>query len=165
MLEKLELYSIAFKGLSPGNHVFEWQIDDKFFAMYDKSEISDACVNVQVTLWKHSNFLELKFVFSGWAEVSCSRCLDPMRLDVVSQAKMYVRFGSEAGEDDSDDNDVITLPYGEDRLNIAQYLYEYSHLSLPIRRVHPENENGESMCNAEMISKLEQFLVNKSSNI
>jgi len=154
-MENLELYTISFKGLSLGSHVFDWKIDDKFFAMYEMSEISDASIKALVTLTKRSNFLELNFVLKGWAEVACDRCLDPLKLDLTAQAKMYVTFGDQAGEDDSEDVDVIVLPHGESKLNVAQYLYEYAHLNLPIRRVHTK----QSDCNAEMTSKLKEYLV------
>jgi uncharacterized metal-binding protein YceD (DUF177 family) len=123
------------------------------------SEISNASINVQLTLVKHTRFLELNFVLDGWAEVNCDRCLDPLKFDIASEAQMFVKFGDRAGEDDSDDHDVIILPYDEDQLDVAQYLYEYAHLSLPIRRVHPDDTNGHGTCNAEMIRKLEQYLV------
>jgi uncharacterized metal-binding protein YceD (DUF177 family) len=158
-VENKELYTISFKGLSLGAHVFDWTIDKSFFAMYEMSEISDASVIVQLTLIKHSSFLELKFDMNGWAEVACDRCLDPLRLNLAAEAQIYVKFGDCEGEDDSDDNDVIILPYGEDRLNITQYLYEYAHLNLPLRRIHPDDTNGQSTCNAEMLSKLKQYLV------
>ena len=123
--------------------------------MYEMSEIGDASIKVQLTLVKHSNFLELNYVMDGWAEVTCDRCLDPLKLDTEAKAQMFVKFDDRAGEYDSDDDDVIVLPCGEDRLNVAQYIYEYAHLNLPIRKVHQE----QNLCNAEMISKLEQFLV------
>ena len=158
-MENQGLYTISFKGLSLGSHVFDWVLDGGFFSLYEMSEISDASIGVQLTLVKHSRFLELNFVLNGWAEVSCHRCLDPLKLEITSEPRMFVKFGEQAGEDDSDDDDVIFLPYGEDQLDIAQYLYEYAHLSLPIRMVHADDANGQSACNAEMIHKLEQFLV------
>ena len=153
------MYTISFKGLSLGSHVFDWVLDGSFFALYEMSEIGNASIDVQLTLVKHSRFFELNFVLDGWAEVSCDRCLDPLKLEIRSEPRMFVRFDEHASEDDSDDDDVIVLPYGEDQLDVAQYLYEYAHLSLPIRRVHPDDVGGQSACNAEMISKLEQFLV------
>ena len=158
-MEDRKLYTISFKGLSLGSHVFDWVLDDSFFASYEMSEIGDASIDVQLTLVKHSRFLELNFVLDGWAKVNCDRCLDPLRLEITSAPKMFVKFGEQAGEDDTDDNDVIILTHGEDQLDVAQYLYEYAHLSLPIRRVHPDDANGHSACNADMIRKLEQFLV------
>jgi len=108
---------------------------------------------------KHSSFLELDFDLKGWAEVICDRCLDPLKLDMAANAKMIVKFGEDASENDTDDDDVIFLPFGEDRIDVAQNLYEYAHLNLPLRRVHPDDENGQSLCNSEMIRKLEQYLI------
>ena len=143
--------------------MFDWTIDDKFFAWYEMSEISDACIHVQVTLVKHARFLELHFVLKGWAEVSCDRCLYPAKLDVSSEAQLFVKFDEHADEAESDDNDIVILSYDENQLDVAQYLYEYAHLSLPIRRVHPDDADGRSTCNEEMIRKLEQYLVEDNS--
>jgi len=161
-MEKHELYTISFKGLSFGAHEFDWTIDGSFFALYEMSEINDASIDVQLTVVKHTRFLELNFVFDGWVELSCDRCLDPLKIDLASEARMFVKFGDQAGEDDSEDNDVIILPHGEDQLDVAQYLYEYAHLSLPMRRVHEDDAKGCSTCNPDMIRKLEQYLVEEN---
>jgi len=158
-VENQGLYAISFKGLSLGSHVFDWTIDGSFFASFEMSEIDDASIDVQLTLVKHTRFLELHFVMDGWVEVSCDRCLDPLKLNMASEAQIFVKFGDGAGEDDSDDHDVIILPYDEDRLDVSQYLYEYAHLSLPLRRVHPDDDNGRSTCNMEMLCKLKEYLI------
>ena len=160
-MEDKGLYIILFKGLSLGEHIFEWTIDSGFFAMYEMSEISDASVSVQLTMTKHNRFLELNFVMDGWVEVSCDRCLDPLKLNMASEAQMIVRFGEHHSDDDTDNDDVIVLSQGEDRLNVAQYLYEFAHLNLPLRRVHPDDANGQSSCNADMLRKLNEYLIEK----
>jgi len=38
-------------------------------------------------------------------------------------------------------------------------LYEFIHLALPIRRVHPLDKNGKVDCNPEMIKKLNKLLI------
>lgn len=156
------MYTILFKGLPEGSHTFDWTIGQSFFAEYEMSEISDAHIDVQVILVKHHSFLELDFVFDGWAEVSCDRCLDPVKLKISSDARMYVKFGNSEALSEEESDDIVMLPYHEDRFNIAQYIYEYVHLSLPVRRVHPDNEQGINTCNREMIGKLEQFLIKEN---
>jgi uncharacterized metal-binding protein YceD (DUF177 family) len=96
---------------------------------------------------------------NGWTQVDCDRCLDPLKIEISSKEHIIVKFDDKLSENSEDDNDVILLPYSEDRINVAQHLYEFAHLNLPIRRVHEVDENGKSTCNAEMISKLEQYLV------
>ncbi len=162
-MENRGLYIIPFKGLSLGSHSFDWTIDRRFFAAYEKSEIDDAFINVHVTLMKHTRFLELDFLLEGWAETECDRCLDLLKLDIASENKMYVKFGDDASEDDADDSDVLILPLDEDHVDVAQYIYEYAHLSLPLRRVHPDDANGRSTCNQAMLDKLKQYLVEEDS--
>ncbi len=103
--------------------------------------------------------MELDFALAGMAEVSCDRCLDPLKLDIELETKMYVHFGNHVSEGDEDDSDVMVLSHDEEQLDIAQFIYEYAHLSLPARRVHPDDKTGKSTCNEYMIQKLNQYLV------
>ncbi len=160
-----ELFIIPFKGLSVGSHLFEWVIDKDFFTAYEMSEIDQADINVQVTLVKRDQFLEIDFLLEGWAEVPCDRCLDPLSVDIRTESKLYVRFGGSFDEEDSEDgNDVIILPPDEDELNVAQYIYEYAHLGLPIKRVHSNDGSGKNRCNEDMIGHLEKYLVKGKNN-
>jgi uncharacterized metal-binding protein YceD (DUF177 family) len=40
---------------------------------------------------------------------------------------------------------------------MSPFLYEYIHLLLPIRRVHPEDDQGNSRCDPEIIRKLKEL--------
>ena len=126
------------------------------------SEIGIASIDVQLIMVKHTRFLELTFILKGWAEVDCDRCLYPVNLDIASKSQMYVKFDSHVDDENSEENDVIVLSNDEDLLDVAQYLYEYAHLSLPIRRVHPDDTDGQSTCNQEMLLKLKQYLVKEN---
>ena len=41
----------------------------------------------------------------------------------------------------------------------SQFFYEYIHLALPIKRIHPDDKKGRSTCNPVMIRKLEDHLI------
>ncbi|MDR2848063.1 MAG: DUF177 domain-containing protein [Bacteroidales bacterium] len=151
----MEEYIIPYKGLPLGSHSFEWSVGKDFFASYEMSEIDDATIKVQVTLVKHTQFLEVVLQIDGRAEVQCDRCLDPLSVDIDTEVPMYVKFGETSGEDEDDENDVIILSHSDTELDMKHYIYEYVHLALPIKRVH---EKGK--CNKEMIARLEQYIVN-----
>jgi uncharacterized metal-binding protein YceD (DUF177 family) len=59
----------------------------------------------------------------------------------------------------SDDNDIIYLSADEYELDLRQHLYEFIHLALPIRRVHPADNDGKTGCNPEMIKRLNELLI------
>jgi uncharacterized metal-binding protein YceD (DUF177 family) len=150
-VQKHKEFNIPFVGLSNGNHRFSYFIDDKFFADYDSSEISRAGVQIELDMDKSDRMLVLNFDMSGYIGVTCSRCLDDFDLEVSGQEEFFVKFGTEYKEED---DDVLIIPEGESHIDISGLIYDYLHLMIPYRVVHPENEKGESACDPEVIKKL-----------
>jgi uncharacterized metal-binding protein YceD (DUF177 family) len=54
---------------------------------------------------------------------------------------------------------MITMPLDEHEIDLVSFFYEYIHLALPIKRIHPDDEKGNSTCNPEMIRKLNDHLI------
>lgn len=152
----LSKYDIAFKGLKEGKHQFEFEIDDKFFEKFENSEVTKGELLGNVEINKQSTLMILEMAVEGTVELLCDRCLENYGQAVNNQSKMYIKFGAEA-EDLNDD--VLVLPLEENQINVAQYLYELIILGLPIKHVHPDDENGDSTCNPEMLDKLNEYLV------
>ncbi|MDR1672244.1 MAG: DUF177 domain-containing protein [Bacteroidales bacterium] len=158
------LYVIPFGSLSIGVHEFDWLIEKVFFAECETSEIEDACIKVHLTAVKHVYFMEVEFSMTGWAEVQCDRCLDPLKVDIETEVRMIVGFGNFSGkEEDDDDTDVVILSHDAHEMDMTHHLYEYIHLALPVRRVHQDDAAGKSACNEEMIKQLERYLVKERS--
>lgn len=154
----LSKYNIAFKGLKEGKHQFEFEIDDKFFERFENSEVTKGELVGEVEINKQSTLMILEMAVKGTVELLCDRCLEDYWQPVNNQSKMYIKFGAEA-EDLNDD--VIVLPLDENQINVAQYFYELIILGLPIKHVHPDNKDGKSTCNPEMLKKLNEYLVDE----
>ena len=163
-MKSLKEYSIKFKGLKDGIHVFNYEVDDRFFEKFEKSEVEKADITIKLTLNKRPQYLELDFDLAGIVNVQCDRCLDYFNLPIEYQGRLYVKFVSEATEVHDETSDMVVMSQGESELNIAQYIYEFIILSLPYQRVHPDDENGESMCNEEMLKRLEDYEIDESDN-
>lgn len=155
-MKYLSKYDIAFKGLKEGKHQYEFDIDEKFFEKFEYSEVSKGFLKAEVTLNKQSTLMILEMAVEGTVELLCDRCLEFYQQEVENKSNMYIKFGIEA-EDMSDEVIVITLD--SNQINVAQYLYELIILGLPIKRVHPDDVDGNSTCNPEMLEKLEEYLV------
>ncbi len=150
-------YIIQFVGLSLGKHEFEFNIHDKFFEHFDYSEIKRGTISVNLDLLKQSTMMVLHFEISGTIKMNCDRCTEELDLPINGHYKLIVKVG---GDDNSDeDDDIIVVAANEHKLDLTQFIYEYITLSLPIKRVHPDDANGESTCDKETIKKLEQFLI------
>ncbi len=154
-------YDIAFKGLAEGLHNFEFHIGDEFFEHFLKSSVEKGEVKIGVVLEKRSTFLKLHFNIKGWVEVTCDRCLEDYRQKIKQKTEIFVKFGETEFEEG--DNVIWVLP-GEDHLNLAQLIYEFTMLSIPLRHIHPKNKDGERGCNKEMLVKLKNYMHTESED-
>ena len=141
-------------GLSTGNHRFSFTVDDKFFSSFEEAEIRQANVTIELDLEKTERMLVLNFTFKGSIRVTCSRCLDEFDMPVDNTEEFFVKFGDEY-RDESDD--VTVIPEGESHFDIAPLLYDYLHLMIPYRVIHPDDEDGNTTCDKAVIDRLNQL--------
>ena len=149
----LSKYEISFFGLKEGQHEFEFEIDGKFFECFEKTEIKTGELEVKVVFNKQPGLLELNIWIEGYVQVICDRCLEVFDLFLKCKENLYVKFGENYEEIDEK---VIVLKANAHHLNLSQFLYEYIHLSIPFKRVHPDDINGKSTCNKEMLSLIHE---------
>jgi len=153
-MAKLAKYNIAFKGLGQGTHEFDYRVDKKFFEYFDGGIADDGNVAVKVRLEKESSLMIIWFVVNGTVRVQCDRCLEFYDQPVKSENKVFVKFGEE-NFDEGDD--VIWISSAGHQINVAKLIYDFIILSIPIRQVHPDDENGNSTCNPEMLERLNKL--------
>ncbi|MBN1387136.1 MAG: DUF177 domain-containing protein [Bacteroidales bacterium] len=156
------IFSIPLKGLKEGNHLYDFKIDSNFFASFEKSEIHEAELKAVVSLNKSPSHIELRIEITGTVILICDRCLDPYTQGISTDNRILVKFGEKWEEVD---DEVIIIPFGESEFELDQLIYEFAHLGLPLKKMHPDDEFGNSTCNPDMLSKLKQHLVNRSGNV
>lgn len=157
-MKRQSQYVIAYKGLKDGLHLFDFKVDDLFFESFERSEIEKGEVNIRVTLNKKPTMLEFLFELNGKVSVPCDRCLEPIDTEIEYEAPLYVKFGDDTHEET---DELYVISEQETEIDLAQFIYEFIHLSLPYRRVHPDDENGNSTCNKEMLKRLAELSVNE----
>ena len=147
-MAKFSLYNIPLKNLSPGVHTYEYELDRKFFEAIDGDEVKKGDVDVILNVRKTSSSFELNFDIEGVIKIPCTRCLDDMKLDVDTESRLIVKFGSEYSEES---DEIVVVPESEGEINIAWFLYEFIALTIPIKHVHPAGE-----CNRVVSSKFKK---------
>jgi uncharacterized metal-binding protein YceD (DUF177 family) len=153
-MNHLSQYTLPFSGLSEGKHRFDFNINDRFFAEFENSEVEKGELEIQIELEKRSTYLSLSFTIDGVVELVCDRCLENFIFPVKSNRKLLVKFSEKQVEDEAE---LVYLHPTAFEVEVAQFIYEFVILSLPIRRVHPDGENGENLCDPVMIKKLEEL--------
>jgi uncharacterized metal-binding protein YceD (DUF177 family) len=160
-LNRLKAYDIWFSGLKNGIHLFDYQINDEFLKVNPSDEIESVDVDIRVQFEKQTRMLILDFDIRGEITVLCDRCLDPLKCPVESVERLIVKFGDEEFEET---DEIIVLPESENKINIAQFTYEYLHLILPLQRMHGDNKDGVSLCDPDMLRRLSPEMSQKADN-
>ncbi|HBE41442.1 MAG TPA: DNA-binding protein [Bacteroidales bacterium] len=150
------LFTIPIGGMKEGYQSFDFEIGNEFFELFEGSEISEGVLKACVNADKRSSHIDLAILIDGAVKISCDRCLGIFSLPVHCENRLMVQFGK---PDDENDPDIITIPADEHELDLCHYFYEYILLALPIKRLHPDDENGNSTCDPEMISRLKEHMI------
>ncbi|MFP4663462.1 MAG: YceD family protein [Bacteroidales bacterium] len=141
-------YQIQHSSLEKGSHEFEFQVDERLFARFDSEELLNPDIHVDVVLHKENDRLMLHMEAEGTAELQCDRCLDYFTHPVKAEQSIMVKFDEETNYDLNED--FVIIDKDSNAIDIAYLIYEMIILSLPVKRVHPPDENGNSTCNPEV---------------
>ncbi|MFO8234532.1 MAG: DUF177 domain-containing protein [Bacteroidales bacterium] len=157
----MKKYTVRFKELELGEHWFNFEIDNQFFSEFEKSEIQEGALTVKVKLFKEERIITLDISIEGEVMVMCDRCLDYFGFPIDFEGIVYIKPKYEA---EKERTDVFGVNEDETEINLAQYFYESIHLSLPLKRVHPNDENGNSTCDKSMLELLEKYTKKKDED-
>jgi len=153
-------FEIAFVGLKPGVHEFNYSIADEFFEAFQQQDFRNCKANIKLTLDKQNGFMLLKFEVGGTLEVNCDRCNSNLPLQLWDEFNIIVKMVEEPEtmNNEEEDPDVYYISRGESHLDLKNWIYEFINLSIPMQKVCSyENMDGPH-CNKnakEMLKKME----------
>jgi uncharacterized metal-binding protein YceD (DUF177 family) len=151
-------YTIPLSGIKEGRHTIDFEIDKAFFEQFEESEVTEGSLVANILMDKRSSHLDLAIRISGNVRICCDRCLEMFLHPVLCENRLLVKFGKTIEDIDPD---ILYLPVGENELDLQQHVYEFILLALPIRRVHPNDADGNSTCDPEMLKKLDELIVDE----
>jgi uncharacterized metal-binding protein YceD (DUF177 family) len=137
-------YEIAFVGLKPGEHEFNYEINEKFFEPFQQQDFTNCQANVKLRLDKKTGFMLLKFDVYGKVEVMCDRCGNNLPMQLWDEFNIVVKSVDDPDEMNAqeEDPDVYYISRGESHLNVEDWIYEFINLSLPMQKMCKEDEIG-----------------------
>jgi uncharacterized protein len=160
-LKYLKQFLIPIAGIESGAHQYAFDIDGKFFESFGESEIQVCNVRVDLVLLKQEDMIVLSFSYDGSIELTCDRCLDPFDFPIDGTDEIILKFGK-VPEKQKADEEIIAPDQKE--IDIKQYLFDFINLNIPFRKVHPDDENGKSLCDPEVIRKIEELSNTKDTD-
>jgi len=151
-VSKRGTYALRISGLGEGDHEFSFELDRQFFALFEHPEIDHGNVLAEVRLEKKQGVISLHFSLKGEVEVECDRCLERFMTGISTNQTMFVKMGDTPGEIE---DDVLMIGRDDHEIEVGQYLFEFIILALPYQKVHPDDDQGNSTCDPEMLKQLE----------
>ena len=160
-------FEIAFVGLKPGIHNYEYRVDDKFFANYGNQDFSNCNALIKLELDKKSGFIFLKFDIDGTVDISCDRCGNPLSQRLWDEFKIMVKLVDDPDimNEQEEDPDVYYVSRSESHLHLTDWIYEFINLSIPLQRMCASEEIGGPQCNKEVLDKLANIEVNRTNTV
>ncbi len=157
-MEKLDVFDIPFVGLKNGIHQFDYPLDNSFFEGFDFREFQEAAFHVNIAFDKKERMLELHYSAKGHVRVSCDVTLEPFDLEMAPTWSQIIKFGNPEASTD----EILILPEGTYKINVAQSIYEMIILAIPPKLEHPGLADGSLQ--SDILDKL-KALEPKTSNV
>lgn len=133
-------YSVNIVGLANKVHHFEFEVGNDFFSQYGTNLITEGALRANVDLDKRETFIEAVFHISGIVKVVCDRSLDVFDQPIKARKKLMFKYG-DANEELSDE--IVMIHRETDSLELGQYIFEFTALELPMKKLHPRYRNEE----------------------
>lgn len=136
-MKALHHYDIGLAQLSNKTHEYEFGLDNAFFDLFDQNLVNGGNLEAKVTLAKSELLLNFTFHIFGTVNLTCDRSLDTFDYPIDTTQTLHVRFGEE--ELELDEN-VLQIKHDAQKINIAQHLFDFIGLAIPMKKLHPRFE-------------------------
>jgi uncharacterized metal-binding protein YceD (DUF177 family) len=152
-------FEIAYVGLKPGLHEFNYEISDRFFESFQQQDFRHCKAKVKLALDKNNGFMMLRFEIGGSLEVTCDRCNSELPLELWDEFQMTVKIVDEPEvmNMQEEDPDVYYIGRGESHIDVANWIYEFINLSIPMQKTCEFDKMNGPHCNPAALATLKKM--------
>lgn len=144
-------FSIPYKGLKDGSHSFRFDVEDNFFRQFGNEEMQQCKIVVLLDLDKQPGVDTLVFEIDGNSVFPCDRCLVEIEIPIRGNYSILMKLGEE-----EDSNEEVMYIHPETSiLSLAQLIYEYIILSVPIIKNIECEDMTPLPCDMAVLDKIE----------
>lgn len=144
----LRFYNIDIFKLSNQSHDFDFDFDDQFFEEFEDSVVKKGLGKVHLVLEKSETMIKLTFDIEGSVELECDRSLEKFDFPIHTKRSLILKYGDDWQELS---DEIVIIPRDSERINIAQFVYEFIGLAVPMKRLHPKFDQEEQSDDSEIV--------------
>jgi uncharacterized protein len=164
---RLEEFDIQFVGLQNECYTFEYYLNSSFLRNFEYApldECNDCDLHVKLLFTKKTNLFTLDFFIDGTVNLNCDRCLVAADLPVNTKFQVFVKTVGIVPERADRDLDIVYISTDDTGLNVAQLIYEFVVLSLPVKRIPCITLKDKTLCDQVVLGKWQQLNVAEESS-
>ncbi len=128
-------FEISIFNLSSKVHEYRFPINETLFGLFEQSIVERGEGTSEVVLTRSETMMTLHFDINAKVELICDISVKPFWHEIKVEKDIMVKFG-EADEELSED--VIVIHRDTQFFNVAEYIYQFLLLSIPMKRIHPD---------------------------
>lgn len=134
-------YGVLLSGLRDGTTKHRYTLDNTFFKDFKTDLFKDCKINVDLTLTKGSTQTEILFKVSGYTILPCDLSGRMFECPIENRYTLIVKYSDKTMEEFGDD--VVYVFHGNQQVDLRQVIYDTVYLSIPSKRIHPEEKLAE----------------------
>ncbi len=146
-MKDFQAFTIPILSLRNKSYTYDFEGSNGFFALFEHSLVEKGTFHAHLVLNKSSTMIQLDFHITGSVELTCDRSLELFDFPLDIHVKHILKFG-ETDEELTDEIEIVNRSAAS--INVAQYIYEFIGLAIPMKKIHPkfkdqvleENEEG-----------------------
>lgn len=134
MKKHLAQYEINILGLDEKRHQFDFEGGAEFFESFDQDIVENGRFKLNLELDKTATMMRLHFDLNGSVELVCDRSLEVFEEPIRVEEKYIYKFGD---RNEVVSEDVEIIPFGASEINIANLIFDFICLAVPMKKLHP----------------------------
>ena len=136
----MDTYKIDLLSSGLGGKTFEYDLSDDFFAEME-GLVQSGSIHTTVACLSAGSVYKFQIHSVGTIIVPCDRCLSDLELRIETTDDLNVKLGDEY----ADEGDCVVVPEAEGYLDLAQFIYEFIALSMPLTCCHEPGKCDDAM--------------------
>lgn len=160
-MKEIANYNIELFKMALGKHRYEFSSRSDFFTAFPNSLVQKGEFSVLLDLEKSETLLKLDFQVQGQLELECDRSLELFDFPFELEKSLILKFGDHS-EALTDEIEIINRD--KQTINIAQYVYEFIGLAVPMKKLHPKFQQEEGLEDIEDDEENSTFVYSSKSS-
>ncbi|QRR04245.1 DUF177 domain-containing protein [Dyadobacter sandarakinus] len=119
---------------------------DAFFEELEQDLVEHGRFKTHVVLIKSATMIQLRFHIEGELTLTCDRSLEPFDEHFDINERIILKYGDH-NEELTDEIEIINRNTA--RVNVANYIFDFIALSLPVKKIHPDLRTDEDESDEE----------------